>query len=252
MAASASLQIFFSLDPAQRPVSKPLLFHHIPGSTGLAFRNALSRFLEEAGDGGFEVPKVRTGLKAAGEWPTGIPSLFENLSKVVCVDAVFSHYTALLAEITPAPILSLMRDPEEYFLAAVIHRSRRLTDTLNRTGSIRETIVNHDLTNPQMHTLRRIKIPNDPPQSASGMRRWADIVDQIVQRFTLFRAVDYDAFVNHCRREYGTPAIGPAEKDKRLSQDANALLVEVQSLMNDRDPIWLDRMLYERIAAQRA
>ena len=64
-----------------------------------------------------------------------------------------------------------------------------------------------------------------------------------------FFSLDYDAFVDHCRREYGVHAIDAAEIYKPPPPEAKRLVKNIRTLMSDRDPIGLDRMHYERIAA---
>ena len=249
MAASTTLEMFFSLDPAPRLVSKPLLFHHIPGSVGLAFRTAIGRFLGQPGAGIVEIPKTKAHLKSAGNWPDGIRSMFDGLNAFASVDAVLGNYTAFLADVTSAPIVSLVEDPDKYLFRAVAARAISLAGNINRTGSIEAALVGQNLTNPQTHAFYRVKIPDFAPESGAETKRWSALIDRIADRFTLFRADNYQAFVDHCRREYGIPDAGVPEKRKRSAPGASALVQDVKASMATRDPIWLDRMLYQRITA---
>lgn len=243
MAATTSLEFYFSVDRMQR-AEPPLLFHHGEGAPGLSFRQKIARLFNSRGSGQVEIPKAKAGMKIAGNWPAGFVAMFRSFEETVGLQAVLSQHTAELADVTDAPILSVLADPDITLAAAIESRWRRLATTAG-TQDFPALIAEHGLANPQARSLVRLKIPGEPPDNPEQRARWAAEADRIAARFTLFRSEAYEDFLAHCRDHYGIPIDGAPDKIKRASAGAQ-VAPDLRRRIIDADPMWFDRMLHER------
>ena len=251
MSASSALEIYFSVDPAKRAFRRPLFFHHTPKTAGTSFRFAVSHFLTEHRLGRLVAPNIRANLKATGLWPDGLGHLYRSVAIRDRVEAMMSHYTALIANEIDAPILSLVRDPDDHLLSFIAFHADSMNRKFVATGSAEQIFRDPKVSNAQMRSLcgPDVSIPIERPESDADTTRWSELVEEIVERFTLFRMADYGRLLDHCRRHYGAHLIEVREKARSRDPSSEALLAAVRPLLRSRDPMWLDRLLYQRLAS---
>lgn len=249
MSSSNSLEVFFSVDPGRTILREPLFFHHTPKTAGTSFRYAVRHFLTEQRAGNMVIPAVRAGLKNTHSWPDGLARLYRLVADNARVEAVMSHYTALLADHVDLPILSIIRDPDEHYPSYLAFHMAHAETLIRATKSVDIILRWRKFTNPQIRSFWTpdIRIPADPPESDAAMRPWLDLVDRTIERFTLFRMADYAALLRHCQQRFGTHLIEVREKRGRRDAALDRLMGELAPLLNDRDPLWLDRVLYDRL-----
>lgn len=250
MAASTSLEFYFTIDPGARPAPKPLLFHHIPGATGLSFRNAAERHFKAAGSGRMEIPKGKAALKAAGDWPGGFLATFARLDEETGLAAVLSQHTSELQDATAAPILAIMEEPVGFFENRVAVRAAEIIRQCANGMAIETLLVEYDLANPQARSLANAKIPPRQPETAAEQAEWAERADALVARYRIFPASSYGAFAHYCREEYGLDDVGEPDGQKRPQAVADTAIAAVREALGAIDPVWFDRLIYERIAAR--
>ncbi len=245
MAGSGALDIYLSFLEDGSNKAPPLFFHHVPKTAGTSFRAAVERALLSSSK--ITIADVKDVVQARGTWPQGIVDLYRRVADLAPVTAALSHYTSLLANEVPYPILSLVRDPDEQFRSAIEFRA----GSYNALKPIR--ILTRS-SNQQMRSLSGLmdhkSIPVRMPDDKREMRRWLRLVDRVVGRMTLFRMADLPALLEFCRQEYGL-ALDELHKKRRTQARPmmdTALMDEVERLAGEHDPVWLDRILYERVA----
>lgn len=251
MSSSNSLEIYYSIDPAQAALREPLFFHHTPKTAGTSFRYALRHFLAEHRSASLIVPGVRASLKAANRWPRGLFGLYKMIAGKMRIEAVMSHYTALFADKVDDPIIAMLRRPDEHYPSFLAFHIEHVQAIARATGAV-EAILNHPkYTNPQIRSFwpTRVAIPTRQPESDAEMQQWLDLVDRTIERFTLFRMADYPALLQHCRQRYGVHLIEVQEKRGARPPELALLGEQLAPHLGDRDPLWLDRILYDRFEA---
>lgn len=247
MAASTSLEFYFLFDPDKRPARKPLLFHHIPGVTGLGFRHAVAEHFRVTGAGRLEIPRGKAGMKAAGIWPNEFVAAFDRLREETELAAVMSQHTAELQEATTEPILSLMEDPDAFLENRIGVQAAAIVKLLRKGLPADRLLEEFDLANPQARSLTRAKLPLRQPDSVEDRAAWAKQADALAARFDLYPVERYDQFATHCRDAYGLADVGAAEGQKRLQPTATTAIAAAHEAFGDTDPVWFDRMIYARI-----
>lgn len=247
MSVSSALEVYLSLreeDPDQPP---PLFFHHVPKTAGTSFRAAVGLALEPRATK-VAIPDVRDILNERGDWPGGIVQFYRRAVAFGRPVAVLSHYTNYLAAETDRPILALIREPEAQFWSSIHFRSRNYA----RLGANR-IVERH--ANMQVRSLAGMPsdhaIPLRKPRGPRKLGRWIELIEQLAERMTLFRTEEYGAMLEHCRDVYGLTLKelhkkGP-QRQRRKSLLPERAETDIRAIAEANDPVWLDRMLYERV-----
>lgn len=249
MSSSSSLEVYFSAAPDRAILNRPLLFHHTPKTAGTSFRFAVRHFMTEQGAGRMVMPAVRANLKASHHWTGGLADLYHMVAFENRIEAVTSHYTALLADVVADPILSIVREPMEHYASFLAFHSGFARQYIAGKGSPEELIRHAKFNNPQLRSfwMPHISLPIEQPKTRAEMDRIEDLVDRTLARFTLFTMADYPVLLDHCRRVYGAHLIEVREKRRPPDPANDDLLAMIEPHLRSHDPIWIDRLLYDRV-----
>ncbi len=249
MSSSNSLEVYFSAAPDRAILRRPLYFHHTPKTAGTSFRYAMRHFMREHGAGRMVVPNVRVDLKAAHRWPRGLAELHDMVAAGNRIEVLASHYTALLADAIDEPIVSLIRDPDEHYESYAAFHADFARHEIAHRGSVEAVLRHPKFNNPQLRSFFAplIALPVDPPADAAKMDRLIELIDRTLKRFTLFPTSEYPAFLDYCRHQYGAHLIEVREKRRTHVPADVSLLAELARHRRDHDPVWLDRIFYDRV-----
>ncbi len=241
MPGGADLDLFLSIVPGKAG-QPPLYFYHVPKTAGTSFRSAVTAALLRDGSSHVVIADVEAALKARGEWPVGFAPLHDRIAALGQMRACLSHDTVLLADHVTAPILSLVREPEAQFWSRVWF-DPKLAATLTPRRIVKR------FGNQQMKSLSRVAIPLRRPESDVAMLPWLDLVAKVVARMTLFRVSDFALLLDHCHRDYGLTLAEQHKKDgaRRRAAAGGTAEPALRALVEEHDPVWLDRILYERV-----
>lgn len=234
LTGSGSLDLAYAIGNVEA-LKQRLLFHHIPKTGGSSFRAAVLRSLGERGFVRAVLPTIKETLRSVDAWPNGIATLLNQLGSP---DAVLSHYTAFLAKITEDPILTVIREPDKQFWSNV--NFQRWLPGMTPKGIARKS------SNMQVRSLLRIEVPPWRPRKVAP---WIGLVDEVVERFSVFRLEAINDLVIHCSEAYGLDIELGHKKNSSRTLDEN-LQSRIELEFDRRDPVWLDRMLYERVVAR--
>lgn len=252
MTSSNSFEIYFSADGRSR-LKTPLFFHHTPKTAGTSFRFAVRSALADEPVGRSITPGVRAELKAIREWPRGLRRLYNGIAQTTHVEVVMSHYTALLATHLQGPILAMVRDPATHYRSFLGFHAKFVATYLQTHSA--EALVRHQkFNNPQLRSFWTAdRMPaSDARDSDAAMRQALDLVDQTLERFTLFRMTDYRLMLEHCRHHHGLHLMEVREKLRVGDAAVDRLITELQPVLRAHDPAWLDRILYQKLEERAA
>lgn len=249
MGISGSFEIFFALPGQASPVRKPLYFHHVPKTAGTSFRAGVR---DAVGDSlsMIRLPSVREVLAQGGGWPQGLTAFCGDILPRIDHQIVMGHYTALVENQLPGEVLAVVREPTSHILSAAGFFSQRIIDIGERRPD--RILATNKINNVQMRSFTTEEIPPFAPRSIRKMAYWSALVDRIVDRFTLFRLSDYRRLLGYVADEYGlvlkevrAKTASPAPSVKKAQR-----IVERAMEVVERDPLWLDRILYDKVAAR--
>lgn len=247
---SGAFEMFFSC-AAHGPILKePLFFHHVPKTGGTGFRGALRKHLLSQGFSSSFLARAKRAFMKAGNWPQGLVDAYDSISRIGVVQAVSSHYTAALSERVSTPMLAMVREPEKQYLSLLNFSGERFTRTNDRRGLEYIAGQTH---NYQIRSLTKywgVEFPMLPPDDPEEMRRCLSVIDRVLERFRLFRTDNYDAFLEYCEDTYGVPREVRVKKKGNYKEETAPMLKAMREWIADHDILWLDRILYERVAHQ--
>lgn len=193
------------------------------------------------------VPDLQLRIAKITDWPSWLSRTFSAAMTMGTPNAVMGHYTALISDLITDPIVALVRDPDQHFESSVAFFSDKIGERLHR-DSIGAVLQLPRLNNPQMRSLSGVDVPAFKPADGAEIQRCIALVDDVVDRFRLFRVEDYPQFLSYCENEYGVPLMEYKAKPRRRHEEAAAILDALRPSRDDDDPVWLDRLLYERVA----
>jgi len=249
MTPSGALEIYFSLMAEDTATKKPFYFHHIPKTAGTSLRQSVRQFMAAAGvAGNTVVTDFKPRCEKAGQWPGGLYVIHDKAREGTQLNAVMSHYTALLAHRIDNPIVAIVRQPDEQFRSAVGFFERRVRDIIRKRGSIDSVLEADKVNNLQIRSLSGERVPQFAPSSARRLERWIKLVDRVVERFTLFPLSRYAEAFAWIQEEYGMTLTETRVKRGRSSEDIGKLVDEIMAQTEHKDPVWLDRILYDRVS----
>ena len=250
MGISSSFEIFFSLPGQASPLRRPLYFHHVPKTAGTSFRASVRDVIRD-GLSLIRLPGVREVLQSGdGTWPEGLREFCRTVLPRVDHQIVMSHYTALLEDQLPGEVVAIVREPTSQLLSVAGFFSRRVIGIADRRPD--RILAATKINNVQTRSFTDEEIPAFAPASPKKMAYWVGVVDRIVDRFTLFRLSDYERLLEYVADEHGLIL---QETRKKTASNA-ASVKEAQGVVeraieaSGRDPVWLDRILYERVRAR--
>ena len=248
MIGSGAFEIHFSLPGETRLLKQPFYFHHTPKAAGTSLRQSVREWLERSGQrGSVVVPRIESRLKHSGHWPDELFSFYESMKRDLVVDVVMSHYAALLSDRIEGPIVALVRDPEDHFYSSLAFFSIRLAKVRERRSDLRWFLSRPRINNAQISSLSGRPVPPFAPASAEEKKPWLELVEHVVSRFTLFRVKDYSRLLDHCLSAYGMDVHEIRRKTGKPDAQADALAEIVEEFPPGQDPVWLDRILYDRV-----
>lgn len=239
---SGNQEFFFVTDPARQLLARPLFFHHIPKTGGTSIRAAARAWMWENDAGEIIAPHFERELRSAGAWPKGVIRFFEATKAVARVEAVMGHYTSVLAPAISDPIIALVRDPTEQLASNLTFRPNRLA--LLGDGIFDDPRI----ANAQMHSLTQLAIPRDAPEG-TDLTHWEEVVEETIERFALFAYEDRRQLFHHLETDYGMAlAEGSRLKPRPADPHVDEIVAGLMAKARQRDPVWLDRILYNRVS----
>lgn len=238
---SGNLEIYFSVRDAV--LKKPFFFHHIPKTAGSSLRYVVRRWLLDAGCHSLIVQDAARELSEG--WPDSVARHVKAVAELGRLEAILSHYTARAADILPGHVVALVRNPDDQLASNLRFHPSLLKSKLR--AIFKKPLVN----NSQIRSLTGRDFPNFAPKSNKDRRRWRSEALEMVRNCSLYRSEDYPAFLGICRDEYGMVGLqeGPRRKVGKTSPDIEDRLPLLAVELERNDPVWLDRVLYERAAS---
>ena len=205
---SGNLEIFFVTNSARQILKKPFFFHHIPRTSGTSLRFATRRWLWRQECGELIAPGFRQEGLDRDRWRRSVADFYRAVASVARVEAVMGHETAMLAAVVSDPIVAIVREPGAQLASSLAFRPERWT---RRGDAVLEAL---DINNVQTRSLSVADIPLYAPQGRQEYDHWLGLIDQLVNRFRLFRMTDRQSFIEYCKAEYGPSTGRSAEKKK--------------------------------------
>ncbi len=133
-----------------------------------------------------------------------------RIASVARVEAVMGHDTAMLAAVVSDPIVAIVREPGAQLASSLAFRPKRLT---RRGDAVLEAL---DINNVQTRSLSVADIPLYAPRGRQEYDHWLGLIDQLVNRFRLFRMTDRQSFIEYCK---ACPASAPLGQIGRIEQE---------------------------------
>lgn len=249
MIPSGALEIHFSLLAEPLATKKPFYFHHTPKAAGTSLRQSVREFLEVRGAAGTTVvTDFKSRCVTTGQWPGALYVVHDQARQGARLNAVMSHYTALLAQRIDDPIVAIVREPEDQFRSAVAFFQRRMGQLVRKRGSAEAVLTAEKVNNVQVRSLSGVNVPMFAPTSARRVERWIKLVDRILDRFTLFPLAGYGSALSYIEEEYGMKLReNRVKRGKPATTEEQDLVDLVLAESRRQDPVWLDRILYKRV-----
>ncbi len=241
---SGNLEVFFVAGDGRQILKRPFFFHHIPKTSGTAFRHAVRDWLWRHDAGVVTVPHFAGQGAAAAAWAGEVPAFYRAAQSLGRIEAVMSHYTAGLAAVIDDPIVAMVRAPDAQLGSALAFSPKRLA------SHGRRLLEHRAINNAQMRSLTGEDVPIYAPDSPADRQPWLDLVDRTIARFTLFRTEDRDVLIRHCAEVYGMAIEDQPRLKVRASDETTDRSVDkILKIARRRDPVWLDRILYECLSS---
>lgn len=245
---SGNLEVFFAVERDRPILKRPFYFHHVPKTSGTAFRHAARQWLWSQDAGELIAPHFGRLTDAAAGGDNPLAAYLGAVAGVARIEAVMGHYTARLASAIDDPIVAMVREPDAQLASQLAFQPRQL----KKLG--RAVLETGAANNPQMRSLTGEDIPLREPAEPGERQRWLALVERTLERFTLFRSEDRGALIAHCAEVYGLPVAEQPRLKVRAPDEAVDRRVDKMMKIAKRkhDPVWLDRILYERVAQREA